>query len=618
MARISIDLKKGSVREEKELVAGIDLGTTNSLIAFVKDGQPYCLTIENETTLVPSVIHFNSNGEASVGNTAKSYLIDDPANSIYSVKRLIGRSYNEIKENKSLFNYHIHEFSEEGLAKVQIANRFYTPVELSSLILAKLKNSAESALKTQIHKVVITVPAYFNDIQRQATRDAGKLAGLEVLRIINEPTAASLAFGINETGEDQNIVVYDFGGGTFDVSVLRLEGGVFEVLATSGDTFLGGDDIDQAIINFWMSKSSFENKSNQKSFYQELRLKAEEAKKELSEKLDFTTNIGESSFALSRAELNQIALPFLQRTIDCCKQVMTDSKLSNTDISKVLMVGGSTRMPFVKDFVGNFFNTIVDDRLNPDEVVALGAAIQAEVLTGGQKNILLLDVTPLSLGIETIGGLMDVILPRNSKIPSRVARNYTTSIDGQTNLKVAIYQGERDMVHNNRKLGEFILKGIPPMPAGLPKIEVRFMLDANGLLTVGAKELRSGVDQSIDINSAYSIAEEEMGRMLMDSTINAKEDIKQKAIVEASVEAKMVIQSTKKFIGQNASWLNEENKNEFNRFIDNVQNKIESNSKDEIYKSLIELNKYAEPFAHEALDRSVLAALSGTKIPPKS
>ncbi|MEO1438399.1 MAG: Fe-S protein assembly chaperone HscA, partial [Bacteroidota bacterium] len=529
MAKISINISSGKVEkksEHPEIIVGIDLGTTNSLVAYMTDGKPKAVAGQNgKNTLVPSVIHFQSDGGILVGDEAKSFLVEDPANTIYSVKRLMGKSYQDVEGFQNYFGYKVIDEDTESLVKVKVGERFFTPIELSARILSQLKSRIEAALEQPIRKAVITVPAYFNDAQRQATRDAGKLAGLDVLRIVNEPTAASLAYGIGlDPEKSETIAVYDLGGGTFDISILQIQQGIFEVLSTNGDTFLGGDDFDRGIIDFWIRKYKLDELAilANKAQSQALRLLAEEAKKILSSQDQFTGTWQDQPLEISRADFETSVQSLIQRTLDSCKMALNDANLKITDIDHVVMVGGSTRMPAVKSAVGAFFDKAVYDKLDPDEVVALGAAIQADILAGNNKDFLLIDVTPLSLGIETVGGLMDTIIPRNSKVPIRAGRQYTTSVDGQVRLKIAVFQGERDLVASNRKLGEFILDGIPPMAAGMPKIEIHFILDADGILTVRAKELRSGVEQSIKVRSQYGISEEEMAKMLIDSIQNAE------------------------------------------------------------------------------------------------
>lgn len=627
MAIISINIKEGTLKRE-DYIVGIDLGTTNSLVAIIdkETGKPMAIEGKDKEVIVPSIIYLNPNGEMLVGNEAKPFLIADPSNTIFSVKRLMGKSYNDVAKKESLFSYKVIDDNTESLVKIQSGNKFYTPIELSSYILKELKQRAEKALNAQVNKAVITVPAYFNDAQRQATRDAGKLAGLDVLRIVNEPTAASLAYGLGLNQDEQKtIAVYDLGGGTFDISILNIHSGIFEVLSTHGDTHLGGDDFDKAIVNYWLDNNP-KLKDLLKAYpsqLQNLRLMAEEAKKQLSTSLHFETNfisrnadqISNLELTLSRKLFEQLVQPIVALTIQSCQQAMKDAGLQNKDINEVIMVGGSTRVNLVKEDVKQFFDkTTLNDSLNPDKVVALGAAVEADILAGNRKDILLLDVTPLSLGIETLGGLMDVIIPRNSKVPQRAAREYTTSKDGQSNLRISIYQGERDNVEFNRKLGEFDLTGVPGMPAGMPKIQISFMLDADGILKVSAKELRSGVEQHIDVKPQYGLTDEELETMLLDSLQNAKEDMNFRSLQEAKTEAEQLMYATSRFIEKNQNELSDVEIDTTNHFVEQLKKATTDGNKDQILKAHEELNDFTKTFAERLMDKAIVMALKGKTI----
>ena len=654
MAKVAINLATGAIQQD-ELIVGIDLGTTNSLVAYVhpETRQPAAINDLGRGAIVPSVVHFPADGSSPlVGTEAKDFLLSDPANTIYSVKRLLGKSYRDLGEHAGQLGYKVLDDDSEGLVKVRVGERFYSPIELSADILRELRHRAEHALKTPVRRAVITVPAYFNDSQRQATRDAGRLAGLEVLRIVNEPTAAALAYGIGlDPAEEKTVAVYDLGGGTFDVSILRLHQGIFEVLSTHGDTWLGGDDMDRAVSEHWAAKFSLPPTFQAvPALRQQLRLAAEMAKRYLSQHDDFTTQLidGEEKIyvvTLTRAGFDNLIRPLVQRTIAACRQALADAGIAGEEgkgvgghegtgeqgsgpatsspppplppypaIDAVLLVGGSTRVPLVYEEVSKFFGQPANRSLDPDEVVALGAAIQADILAGNRRDVLLLDVTPLTLGIETLGGLMDAIIPRNSKIPTKAGRQYTTSVDGQVNLKIGVYQGERDLVGENRKLGEFILSGIPAMPAGLPKIDVNFFLNADGILRVEAVELRSDTRQQVEIKPQYGLTDEQVEQMLMDSLTNAQQDVAARLLIEARTAAEQLLYQVGRFLKKNAAHLEEAEVSTTNAQTEQLRQALAGNDRDLILKRMDELDELTRPFAERVMNLSIKQAMSGKQI----
>ena len=646
MAIVAINLATGSLQQE-EIIVGIDLGTTNSLVAYVhpETRQPAAINDLGRGPIVPSVVHFPADGAAPVvGNEARGFLLSDPARTIYSVKRLLGKSYRDLSAHAGQLGYKVIDDNAEGLVKIRVGDRFYSPIELSADILRELRARAEHALKTPVNRAVITVPAYFNDSQRQATRDAGRLAGLEVLRIVNEPTAAALAYGIGlSPDEEKTVAVYDLGGGTFDISILRIQQGIFEVLSTNGDTYLGGDDLDRAVVDHWTAAFGLpESFHTNPHLQQQLRLAAEMAKKYLSQHDDFTTHLTNeagqnTAVTLTRAQFDDLIRPLVARTIAACRQAVADAGLevrsekreveSGADFSShsplptprlpldaVLLVGGSTRVPLVYDEVSKFFGQPANNSLNPDEVVALGAAIQADILAGNRRDVLLLDVTPLTLGIETLGGLMDPIIPRNSKIPTKAGRQYTTSIDGQVNLKVAVYQGERDLVSQNRKLGEFTLTGLPAMPAGLPKVDVNFLLNADGILKVEAIELRSNTRQQVEIKPQYGLTDDQVEQMLLDSLLNAKDDVAARLLIEARTAAEQLLYQVEGFTRKNRQHLTPEELAATEAQVAVVRAALAGPDRDPILKSMDELDELTRPYAERVMNISIQQAMAGKKI----
>ncbi len=611
MAKIGINIATGSLQKE-EMIVGIDLGTTNSLVAVIhpETREAIVLKEHDSRSLVPSIIYFDHAGNVVVGDAAKQHLMSEPERTIFSAKRLMGKSYGDIQQHRSQFSYQIIESQKEEMVKVQIGEKFYSPVDLSAYILKELKSRAEHILKTPVQKAVITVPAYFNDAQRQATRDAGKLAGLDVLRIINEPTAASLAYGIGlDKNEEKIIAVYDLGGGTFDISILKINNGVFEVLSTNGDTYLGGDDLDQAIVQYWMKHHLIKD-----DLRQALRLKAEEAKIFLSANDVYRETCNEIMLELSKESFEKLINPFVNRTLQSCAQALKDSGINKDDIQEVVMVGGSTRVPLIKKEVSNFFGKKVNDTVNPDEVVALGAAIQADILAGNNKEVLLLDITPLSLGLETSGGLMEVLIPRNAKVPLKATKQFTTQVDGQSGIRISVFQGERDLVKDNRKLAEFNLKGIPAMPAGLPKVDISFLINADGILKVSAKETRSGVEQSIEVQPRSGLTDVEVESMLSDSIMHAQEDIAARALAQAQSEGEQLLKTTERFLQKNAAILSKEEMVDTANAMQALQLALTMNDKNLLQTKIEALNHVSRPYAERLMDMAISGSMKGKSI----
>ena len=610
-------------------VVGIDLGTTNSLVAYVKDGVPVVIRDTSGDGLVPSVVSVGDEGTIFVGREAQRRLLTHAQRTVYSVKRFMGKGREDVQEESSHFPFRVG--GEGGVLRIGVGDKQFTPPEISAFVLRELKHRAEAFFAGQgefdneVNRAVITVPAYFNDAQRTATRDAGRIAGLEVLRIINEPTAASLAYGLDKRHAGI-IAVYDLGGGTFDISILRVEDGVFQVLSTNGDTHLGGDDIDNLLIDRALA-SVVSGFSRTAEAIQEVRKAAIQAKIDLSEREETEIRVDDGrpeglhyTKRITRAELEALIAPLVERTLGPCRQALADAGLEPSQIDEVVLVGGSTRIPLVRRKVEQLFGRTPHSELNPDEVVALGAAVQADILITGNREMLLLDVTPLSLGIETMGGITSKIIMRNSTIPATGSEMFTTAVDHQTAVDIHVLQGERELVPDNRSLARFKLRGIPPMPAGLPRVQVQFQIDANGILSVTARELRTEIEQTVEVKPSYGLTDEQVEQMLMDSFENAEADFAARLLIEARNEAENVIHATEKslrapdidLIEHDALAAGERKKIE--SVLAGLKMVLNSTDRETIQKWTQALNDNTRHLAEVMMNRSVKAALSGKNV----
>ncbi|MFL6273902.1 MAG: Fe-S protein assembly chaperone HscA [Blastocatellia bacterium] len=608
-------------RPKSSRVVGIDLGTTNSLVAYTTESGPQVIRDGEGNALVPSIVYYdNAEKRLLVGEAARERLITEPRKAIYSVKRFMGKGSADVQEDLALVPFEIAAGSQQVI-RFQMGDRQFTPPEISAFVLRELKERASKFFDEEVTQAVITVPAYFNDAQRQATKDAGHLAGLEVLRIVNEPTAASLAYGIDKRDEAR-IAVYDLGGGTFDISILRLREGIFEVLATNGDTHLGGDDIDNRLIALVLEEiksQSDKDLSRDHAAFQAIRKGVIAAKHELSEsdRARIAIDLAESGVAyhreVTRDEFERLIVDLIERTLGPCRQALKDADLDPEQIDEVVMVGGSTRIPLVHHRVEALFKRQAHTELNPDEVVALGAAIQADILSGGRRDLLLLDVTPLSLGIETMGGVVAKIINRNSTIPASAAEMFTTWVDNQTGIDVHVLQGEREMADDCRRLAKFTLKGIPPQPAGLPRIEVRFLIDANGILTVSATDVRSGQQQSVEVKPSYGLSDEQIEKMLMDSMEFAEEDMRKRQLVEARTEADTVLRASEKALAERGELVGEEEREQIRRAIGELREAVAGEDHRLIRARIKQLDEAAHHLAELIMDSALLAALKDRK-----
>jgi molecular chaperone DnaK len=583
-------------------IIGIDLGTTNSVVAVMEGGEPVVITNPEGSRLTPSVVGFTKGGERLVGQVAKRQAVTNPENTVFSIKRFMGRRYDEVSEEMKMVPYRVVRGG-NGDVRVNTGSKDMTPPEISAMILQKLKQAAEEYLGQSITKAVITVPAYFNDAQRQATKDAGQIAGLEVMRIVNEPTAAALAYGLDKK-KDETIAVYDFGGGTFDISILEVGEGVVEVKATNGDTHLGGDNLDQRIIDWLITefkKAEGIDLGKDRMALQRLKEAAEKAKMELSTVVESEINLPfitadatgpkHMQIKLTRAKFEQLVDDLLQRTVGPTRQALNDAGVDPSKIDEVVLVGGSTRIPKVQAIVKELFGKEPHKGVNPDEVVAIGAAVQAGVLSGEVKDLLLLDVTPLSLGIETMGGVMTTLIPRNTTIPTRKSETFSTASDNQTSVEVHVLQGERSMARDNRTLGKFHLIGLPPAPRGVPQIEVTFDIDANGIVNVQAKDLGTGKEQKITITASSGLSKDEVSRMMKDAESHSDEDKKRREEIETRNRADQAVYGAERFIKDSGEKLSADDKQGIEAATEALKKAIESNDADAIGKAMEDLNQ---------------------------